>query len=240
MTAIRVPEMKEHEGWNVVDEDAHVLWRQYAFTKGARATTMVFRGADGLVVVSPATGLGDRDYDALREHGEVRALVANNTLHHLGQSAWRARFPDAVSYAPAGSLKTLQKKAPGIPYKPLSELTLPAHARCEVPDGYKSGEAIVTVRTGKGSVWFTGDLLTNIPKAPPPPVGWLFKWTDSAPGFRLFRPALWVFVRDKKAVRAWMLERLASEPPAVVVPAHGPAVDADDVAALARAQIERL
>ena len=232
--------MGQSEGWHVVDAETRVLWREYAFTKGARATTMVFGGADGLVVVSPATGLADRDYDALREHGEVRALVSNNTFHHLGQGAWRARFPEAISYAPAGSLKRLQKKAPAIPFKPLSDLATPAHARCDVPPGYKTGEAVVTVRTGKGTVWFTGDLLTNITKAPPPPIGWLFTWTGSAPGFRLFRPGVWAFVKDKKALRAWMLERLASEPPSVVVPAHGPAFEADDVAALARAQIERL
>src|SRR5262245_62169643 len=84
------------EGWNMIDEERLILWREYSFTNGAYATTLVFRGADGLVVVSPGTGLTAREYDALRELGEVRALVANNALHHLGQPTWRARFPDAV------------------------------------------------------------------------------------------------------------------------------------------------
>src|SRR5687768_8082592 len=45
------------EGWNVIDEGATVLWREYSFTKGATATTLVFRGVDGLVVVSPGSGI---------------------------------------------------------------------------------------------------------------------------------------------------------------------------------------
>lgn len=232
--------MQQIEGWNVIDDEARVLWREYAFTKGAYATTLVFRGADGLVVVSPGTGVSAREYDALREHGEVRALVANNTLHHLGQAAWRARFPGAVSYAPGGALKALEKKARGVAFRPLSELALPAHVRCDDPPGFKTGEALFSIRRSKGTVWFTGDLLTNIQRTPGPPVRWLFTWTDSAPGFRLFKPAVWLLVRDKKALRAWTLERLASDPPSIVVPAHGPAFDAGDVAALARAQIKRL
>jgi glyoxylase-like metal-dependent hydrolase (beta-lactamase superfamily II) len=228
------------EGWNVIDEKAGVLWREYAFSKGARATTFVFRGVDGLVVVSPCTGLEARAYDALRELGDVRALIANNTFHHMGQSAWRARFPDAVSYCPPGAVKTLDKKVSGVSFRPLDALALPEHVRWEDPPGYKTGESLLHVTTGKGSVWYSGDLLTNIPKVPGPPIGWLFSWTDSAPGFRLFKPAVWFLVKDKKALREWTLSQLAKAPPAVVVPAHGPPVEAGDVAAQARAQIERL
>lgn len=228
------------EGFHVIDDEAFVLFGEYAFTKGASATTLVFRGVDGLVVVSPGTGVAPRALDALAEHGEVRALVANNTHHHLGQRAWRDRFPDAVSYAPGAALARLRKKAPTIAFRPLSELALPPHVRCEELAGFKGGDAFFSIRTQRGSVWFTGDLLTNIQKLPPPPVRWLFSWTDSAPGLRLFRPAVWLLVGDNKTVRATMLERLSSDPPAVIVPSHGPAFSEGDVAAAARVQIERL
>lgn len=230
----------ELEGWNVIDEKAGVLWREYVFNRGATATTLVFRGADGLVVVSPGMGLDARAYDALREFGDVRALIASNTFHHLGQGAWRARFPDALSYCPPGAVKALEKKVKGVSFRPLGALALPENVHWEDPPGFKTGEAIVRVGTARGSVWYSGDLLTNIQKTPGPPVGWLFSWTGSAPGFRLFRPGVWLLVNDKKALRAWALERLAQEPPAIVVPAHGPAVETGDVAALAREQIERL
>jgi hypothetical protein len=181
-----------------------------------------------------------REYDALREHGEVRALIANNTYHHMGQAQWRALAPNAISYAPRDACETLSKKAPGITFRPLSELSLPDHVRYIDPPGYKTGEAMFSVRASRGAVWFTGDLLTNIQRIPKPPIRWLFTWTNSAPGFRLFAPAVWMLIRDKKALRTAMLDHLANDPPKVVIPAHGPAFEAEEIVALARTQIERL
>jgi hypothetical protein len=231
----------DRHGWSVIDADAGVLWREYRFSGKALATTLVFRGADGgLVVVSPGTGLSAPEYDALRDFGEVRALVANNTFHHLGQRPWREHFKDAQSYAPPRAVEVLGKKVQGVPFRPLTELPLPAHVRWEDPPGFKTGEAILSVGTGRGPVWYSGDLLTNLTSLPPPPRRWLFTWTGSAPGFRLFRPAVWLAVKDRRAVRDWALGRLAQDPPAVVVPAHGRPVEVPDVAAQAKVQLERL
>jgi hypothetical protein len=230
----------DNEGWHILEGDPPVLWREYRFTKTALATTFAFRGQDGLVVVSPGMGCDDRAYDALREHGPVSALVANNVMHHLGQGAWRARFPEAVSYAPAGAIDTLKKKVPGVAFRPLGDLALPDHAESADPPGFKTGEAFFRVRTGQGNVWFTGDLLANLSGLPPPPLRWLFSWTSSGPGFRLFKPAVWLMVRDRKALRRWMLDRAASDAPSVIVPAHGRPLETGDVAAIARAQLERL
>jgi hypothetical protein len=228
------------EGWNVIDRDAAVLWREYSFSKGAYATTFVFRGTDGLVVVSPGTMLDARAYDALGDFGKVRALVANNTYHHLGQKPWRERFPEAESYCPPGAVTTLDKKARSFTYRPLSDLALPSHARWEDAPGFKTGETILRVDAKPGPVWYAGDLLANIERLPRPPIRWLFSLTDSGPGFRLFKLAVWLLVNDKKTLRAWMLSRLEREPPAVVIPAHGPPFDAGDVADQAKAQIRRL
>lgn len=228
------------EGWNIIDEGAGVLWREYPFSKSGRATTLVFRGAGGLVVVSPGPGLDARAYDALRDFGEVKALVANNSFHHMGQRPWRDHFPDAASYCPPHAVQALDKKQPGLGFRPLDALDLGASARWDDPPGYKTGEAILSVTTSKGAVWYSGDLLTNIPQVPGPPLRWLFTWTDSGPGFKLFTPALWLLVKDRKAVREWALRKVTSDPPAIVVPGHGPPVEAGDVAAQARAQLERL
>lgn len=228
------------DGWNVIDEEGAVLWREYVFSGEATATALVFRGSDGLVVVSPPSGLAARDYDALAELGPVRALVANNSFHHMGQAAWRARFKDAESYCPPGAVETLTKKTKGIPFRPLTELALPGNVHWEDAAGFKTGEALLSVKTGKGHVWFTGDLLTNIPRLPGGPFGWIMKWVDAAPGFRLFKPAVWIAVKDKKAVRSWVTKEFAERPPSIVVTSHGPAVDTGDVAALAREQIEKL
>lgn len=228
------------EGWNLIDEEGAVLWREYEFSRGATATSLVFRGSEGLVVVSPPSGLSARDYDALAELGEVRALVANNSFHHLGQRPWRARFKDAESYCPPGAVEKLTKKTKGVPFRPLTDLALPASAHWEDAPGFKTGEALLAVKTGRGQIWFTGDLLTNISRVPGGPFGWIMKWIDAAPGFRLFKPAVWLAVSDRKAVRAWVTKELAERPPSIVVTSHGPPVDTGDVLALAMAQIEKL
>lgn len=230
----------QSEGWNILDRDAAILWRQYEFTKGAYATTLVFRGADGLVVVSPAQKLEPRAYDALAEFGPVRALIANNTSHHFGQKEWRERFPEAESYGPPGAVEVLGKKVPGVTFRPMSDLVLPAHVHWEDAPGWKTGETLLSVGSARGPVWYAGDLLANIQQLPGPPLRWLFSLTDSAPGFRLFKLATWLLVKDKHVVRDWMLAQIDRFPPAIVVPAHGPPCDAADVAEQARTQLRRL
>jgi glyoxylase-like metal-dependent hydrolase (beta-lactamase superfamily II) len=227
-------------GWNVIDAESAVLWREYQFNKGAYATTLVFRGTDGLVVVSPGKGLEAADYDVLSEFGEVRALIANNAFHHLGQGPWRARFPKAESYVAPQALATLRKKAASIPFRSLDELSLPPTVKIHVLPGFKNGDVLVSVGTRQGSLWYTGDLLTNIQRTPGPPLSWLFSWTDSAPGFRLFKLGVWFFVNDKRALKERMNALLAEDPPALIVPGHGPAVMTDQLAAEARVQIAKL
>lgn len=225
--------------WHVIDEGCGALWGEYEFRKGAFATTLVFRGSGGLVVVSPGSGLAPADLDALGEFGEVRALVANNTFHHLGQVSWRARFPGAESYAAGSAAAKLAKKS-SLPYRAVAELALPPHAHIEELPGCNNGELLVRVGTARGSVWYTGDLLTNIQRTPGPPLRWLFTLTGSAPGFRLFRLGVWAFVRDRPALRERLLALVREDPPALIVPAHGPAYEAPGLADEVRAQLARL
>jgi hypothetical protein len=225
--------------WNIVDADRGIAWLEYPFRKGAWATTFVFRGKDGLVVVSPASGLDDAAYDAIAELGEVRALVATNTFHHLGQAAWRARFPKAESYAAPAAVAKLAKKSK-VPYRPIGELVLPDDAHAHVLPGVNNGEILCTVQTKNGSVWYTGDVFTNIQRTPGPPFSWLFKWTDSGPGFRLFKLGLFLFAKDKPALKQHLEALLAGHPPSTIVPGHGPALSTPDLPGETRAQLAKL
>lgn len=233
-------DMKTREEWSALDDARTVLWREYEFAPGAYATTMVIRGDEGLIVVSPAAGLDARAFDALAEHGPVRALVANNPDHDMGQRAWRTRFPDAESFCPPGALRPLSSRAPELGYKPLTALALPRAVRCHDAPGFKTAESLWCVDTALGAVWYAGDLLANIERMPGPPIRWLFTLSGSAPGFRLFRLAVWRAVRDRPALRAWALARFEEHPPAVVVPGHGPPLRAPDVAERARDAIRGL
>lgn len=226
------------DGWQVIDEKAGVAWREYSFGRGL-ATTFVFRARDGLAVVSPGVGLASRDYDALGELGEVTALIANNSFHNLGQKPWRERFPAARSFCPEGAMASLRKKVPGTTLEPLSALALPEAVQCTEMPGHR-GETFVSVKTRQGCAWYVGDVITNFQKVPPPPLRWLFTWTDSGPGYRLFRPNAWIFVKDRPRLREWGLGRVAECPPTTVVSAHGPAFEAPDLAELTARQLERL
>jgi hypothetical protein len=231
-------------GWNVEDRESAILWREYAFG-GGLATTFVFRGAgDSLIVVSPCNGVDAATLDELSEFGKVAALVASNGFHWLGQTIWRKHFPESKSFAPAQAIDRLAKKVPDLPrFEPLqaaASLLGDRASLIEVP-GCKVGSAAVTVRGKNGTYWYPSDLFANIPKMPSNIVfRLLMSMTDSAPGYRLFRPAVWLQVKDKTVVRDWIDDAMTNSAPTTVVPAHGAPVSGTDVVAKTKALAAQL
>ena len=58
----------------------------------------------------------------------------------------------------------------------------------------------------------------------------LFRFTGSAPGYRVFNLAMKFIVRDRKQVLQALLGDMQALPPAVVVPAHGGLLSDPEVA----------
>jgi hypothetical protein len=233
------------KGWNVLDREGGVLWRHYQFgAPGAMATTFVFRGkGDALVVVSPGRHVEPSALDELSDFGKVTALVASNSYHWLGQPLWKKHFPDAKSYAPGDGIKRLSKKVPEVPFEPLEALALHLgdNATVTSPAGLKVGNAFATVRAKSGTYLYPSDLLSNIPTMPPQFVfKMLMSMTDSAPGYRLFRPAVWLQVKDKGALRSWFDEEFNRSPPTTMVPGHGPPVAPVDLVEQTKALLATL
>jgi hypothetical protein len=234
--------VEEKNGWKILDREAAIACREYPFGGGV-ATTFAFRGkGDAVIVVSPGRGLDPAALDAVAEMGRVEALVANNSFHWLGQSAWRKRFPEAKSYASAKAIPRLAKKVPDGNWQPIESLAplLPDNARLVEPAGLPGNTFAFVSTSGGNRYWFVSDLLANLPLPP----GFFFKtlmsMTDSAPGFKLFRPAVWLQVKDKKALIAWFDEQLSTLPPTTIVPAHGTPVQMPDLVQATRAQIARV
>jgi len=230
---------KTAQGWNVLERESAILWREYSFGGGV-ATTFVFRGAgDGLIVISPGKGWDAAVLDDLKQFGKVVALVASNGFHWLGQAQWRKHFPDAKSFAPASGIDRIAKKAPDLGrFEPLEAAgpLLGDRATIVEPPGLKAGNAVATVRGKDGTYWYPSDLFANIPKLPGNLViRLLMSMTDSGPGYRLFRPAVWLQVKDKKVVREWIDDVMTKSAPTTVVPAHGQPVSGGDVAANTKA-----
>lgn len=227
-------------GWTVIDRGRGVLARTYTFGKQGTSWCFVARLGDGrLMVVSPASGLDEAAYAELAEFGEVGALVANNGFHYLGQAAWRARFPRAVAYAPPEAMARIAKKASGLGgFTPLGELATGADVGMRVVERTKLGECWCWARIDGGWAWFASDTLINLPIVPGPlPVRLLFKWTGSAPGFRVFNLALKLIARDKPALLRQLRADLAAHPPTLMMPAHGDLVVGAQAAIVAEAAI---
>jgi hypothetical protein len=233
------------KGWHVLDREGGVLWREYRFAgNGSQSTTFVFRGkGDALIVVSPGRHEEPSVLDELSEFGKVTALVASNSFHWLGQALWRKHFPEAKSYAPADGVARLAKKMPGVQFETLEALApvLGDNATVTSPAGLKVGNAFATVRAKNGTFLYPSDLLANIPEMPPQfVIKMLMSMTDSAPGYRLFRPAVWLQVKDKSALRSWFDQEFSRWPTTTMVPAHGPPMAGPELIAQTKALLAKM
>ena len=103
----------------------------------------------------------------------------------------------------------------------------------------KLGETVACARLGSGAAWFGSDILANMPTLPSSFVPrQLFKWTGSAPGFRIFKFALFFMVKDREGALRMLRERMEADPPTVIVPGHGDVLAREGLAAEARALLD--
>src|SRR4051794_28478527 len=104
--------------WSVFDAGTPILTFAYSFGPGA-ATALAVGGNDGLVIVSPPCRVPAAVLEDLTQYGKVRALVASNAFHYLGLREWNARFPDAPMFAPAQSIRRVEKHSKLTSIRPL-------------------------------------------------------------------------------------------------------------------------
>jgi hypothetical protein len=91
---------------------------------------------------------------------------------------------------------------------------------------YKTGEALVRIRSGRGLVWYVTDVILNLPQLPANPVFRLmFRLSGSGPGPRFNNIAPLFMVRDKAALRRWLCEEFHKAPPDFLIATHGDIVD---------------
>lgn len=226
--------MSEIEGWEVVDEDAGVLTREYPFAKGAYARMMTARLADGrLVAISPASGMSDGAFRALERFGGVGAVIAPNGFHYFGLPSWKAAFPDATFHAPPGAEGRIAKKLPNAPaLEPISALGARLAKDVSVHElpSVSIGEVLLATPTRAGSAVYVSDAAFNIPQLPSFPLGFLFWLTSSAPGFKVNGLGLKMFVKDKGAYLDALKGVIDAKRPSAVISAHGPIVNTPGVA----------
>jgi hypothetical protein len=189
-------------GWKVFDERTPVLTYEYSFGPGT-ANALAVGGEGGLLVVSPPRRVAASVFDDLARFGRVRALVAPNAFHYLGLPAWKKRFPEAGLYAPAQSIARVAKHTGLEGIRPIADAAAIAGARVELVDmpHYRTGEALVRIRTGRGLVWYVTDVVLNMRDLPGNAIArFVFRVTGSAPGLKFNNVAPLFMVRDKAAL----------------------------------------
>lgn len=197
-----------------------------------RMAVIRLNGGD-LMIWSPVS-LNDNLRKAVAAMGDVRHIVAPNSLHHLSLADWAAAYPEATLYAPPG----LRSKRKDLTFD--EDLVEGANAawRDEVDQTIVTGnlitQEVVFFHRKSGTVLFT-DLLQQFP------VGWHTGWrravarldlmVEPEPAVpRKFRTA---FLRRRKARQA--VARILDWPVEKVLMAHGNPVTDDAAAYLRRA-----
>jgi hypothetical protein len=165
--------------------------------------------------------------------GEVRCLVAPNSLHHLFLEAWREAFPKAKLYAAPG----LRRRRPDLVVDAdLGDQPPPEWAQdidqAPVP-GNRITTEVVFFHRRSGTVIFT-DLIQHFPH------GWFSGWRALvarldlmvAPEPAVPRKFRLAFV-DRRTARA-AIRRILAWPCEKILMAHGAAVEQDGRAFIAR------
>jgi hypothetical protein len=166
--------------------------------------------------------------DEISRFGRVRALVATNAFHHMGLPQWKARFPDDAVFAPAQSIARVERKTGIKGIRPVSEAADLAGAEVELTDlpHYRTGEALIRVRTGRGLVWYVTDVVFNLRELPVQALPRLaFRLSRSGPGLRFNNIAALFMMKNKRALKRWLASEVDRAPPRWLIPAHGDILD---------------
>ncbi|MEA5505245.1 hypothetical protein VB735_19450 [Halotia wernerae UHCC 0503] len=216
--------------WQAVIEGSDVWVYEYSVNRYSQINAFaVLLDEKTLAVVSPPTGMSDKDFAAIDQKGRVTALIAPHSGHDLGQAEWQARYPEAQPYAPSTALNQLN--APGLrPFAPLSKLSSSSSVEFREVPGTKKGGTLVIVRRGKRPVVYLDELVGNWASLPGPFLVKLLFWlTGSAPGLKINQVYLKILCSNKQAVAQTVLNALEDDP--MIVLAHGtPLTNKGDIA----------
>jgi hypothetical protein len=189
--------------------------------RGWRLNMSLVRLPSGGVLVHSPTFGDDGTFARIEQVGRPEVLFAPNHFHHLSLPKFRARYPDARAVCSDGARPRLTRKGhTGL--GGLGDVRLAQGGQwIELPQA-KNGEAWISLAGDGGPTWVVCDGFFNMAGAQVPPglIGFLLRRLDVVPGLKLGRTFKWL-LRDKRAYRAWLLDKLRSERPRRVVFSHG-------------------
>ncbi len=195
-----------------------------------RATALPLAGG-GALVISPLPDPGDDDVAHLEATVGVPAIaLAPNHYHWMALPAWRERYPELPVVASSVAARRLRKKL-GFDLGDLDAARerLPAGAELVEPPGLKNGEVWLRLEHGGRVAWIVSDAFFNVEEKTRGLFGFLLRITGTVPGLRIGRTFTFAAVGDKPGYRDWLLDRIAADRPAVLVPGHGNILTGDDL-----------
>lgn len=214
--------------WVCLDAEAQ-LWAATYYVPGFQCRTVaVPLEGQGWLILSPGASLAGTLPAEMHQRGQPELLLIPNGFHHLGIEAWQSAHPQAQACGAERARTRAMKVKPGRKILGLAEVKarLPQHVRLLELPGTRIGEVWLTTRSAQGVSWAVGDAFFNIPTLPK---NWLRRWVfqllGSAPGLRISQLMKWGGFVDRVEVRRWLLEQLAQDHPARLVPNHGEVLD---------------
>src|SRR5262249_6414774 len=207
------------------------LWCIDDDVPGVRVLTrrmIIARCTDGKLVFFNAIPVGDETLAAVRALGTPAHLIIPNRFHTIDAAAFR----DKLGLKAYGPPKSIDEVCRNLDVAPYADLPADAAIGIHTVDGFKTGEAVLVVKTGPRASVVVSDLLTNV-RHGSGFAGFFFKllgFTGDAP--KLPKPVKMRVLSDAAAVRA-LLDKLADTPGlARVIPTHGEIIAKAPAAAL--------
>jgi hypothetical protein len=207
---------KVHTAWNVLEHGpleqlADNLWRVEGAVPGMslRRTMTVVRRADGTLLLHSPIALEQPAQQQLEALGTIAVMVVPNAGHRLDAPAYKARYPNVVTFCPRGGrAKIAEVVTVDGTYDDYADDGV---VRFENLDGVDAGEGAMIVRSADGVSIVLNDVVMNM-DTKKDILGYVFTTLlGSAPGPRVSRLARLVYVKDQPALRRH-LERLADTP----------------------------
>jgi hypothetical protein len=185
--------------------------------RGAHRRMTVLKRADGTLLFYNAIPVSEEMLAQVRALGTPAQLIIPNQYHALDAAAFTHRL-GLTAFAPAVAV---DKLAPQLKCRPVTELPLEPSLRLFTVDGFTTHEAILVV----GKTLIVADLITNAPHEPGL-AGLMMRLVGfTGPQPRLPFPVRKRVGGDLAAVRALMTELAGLEGLARIIPSHGGIVE---------------
>ncbi len=208
---------KAHDAWTVLEHGSirklaeNLWWVDGALPRMTlRRTMTIVRLGNGELVIHNGIVLREGDMREIEAWGTPAYLVVPNGGHRLDAPAYKKRYPQLKVIGPKGQRARIEEVVPlDATYE---DVKLPDDTvRFEMLHGVDDAEGAMIVKSPDGVTLVLNDAMFNMDKKRDP-LGWFFTTVmGSAPGPRVTRLAKWMYVKDKKALRA-DFERFAEIP----------------------------